>query len=179
MIKYYIESYKNVYDVISNGIGKSAILYNKDEIIKAFEEQSENRILAVFEVDESNITLVDPYELGIFNKLSHCLYSIHIGHDNYIMEKIKKVSSNLNKKGHSDLSEFLNLTTNISLKKSGSIDIDSFVQKLGEESEAKAGLFKKIYDEMYLKAKSKHLDNPIKLAAMSALKIMGLNVRGK
>jgi len=179
MVKYYIDSYKNAYAVIRNGITKSANLYNKNEIIKAFEEQAENRVLAVFEINESEaVSLVDPYDIGIFNKLSHYMYLIHDSHNNYIAEKIDKVAAELSKKGHADLSNFLNLATNIALNKSRSnMDVDSFVEKMGSEDSAKGKLFKKIYNEMYSEAKAQGLDNPQKLATMSALKIIGANGR--
>ena len=76
------------------------------------------------------------------------------------------------------INDFLDLTTNVALNKSRSnIDTEFFVNKMGSEDSAKGKLFKKIYDEKYLEAKAQGLDNPQKLAVMSALKIIGANGR--
>jgi len=171
---YHVDYSANIYNVIQNGIETE--LNTTKEVFKKAEEISKTGIPAIFNVSNGSAELIDPYEIGLNNKASHCVYMLYKENTNHTTNKIKKIAESITKSGNDDLSDYLYLAMSFSKNKKQK-NIYSIYSKIFEElkkeSKPKARMFEFIYKTASEAAVAEGIDNVDNIALMSAMQRVG------
>ncbi len=183
---YHVDYSQNIYKIMQDGIENAMLLPHK-MATKIFKEISKDGVAALFEIKTEgsgtyvapeNIRLIDPYELGIANKLSHNIYTLYKANNTYIIDKINKVASLLVDSGNKDLADYLSIALNVSLNKKAintKLTYNNIVNKLGKDSAGKKKLFESLYKTAYSKCVEAKVDNPQNVAIMVVARDMGID----